>query len=78
MHRKSLGQCQAWKKILMTISNNSGDGGSDDDKGFGVFVLQHYNTAFSDKKSDHIICQGYLNLLLWKGKLLLCHLMAAM
>ena len=36
MHRKSLGQCQAWKKILMTISNNGGDGGSDDDQGFGV------------------------------------------
>lgn len=42
----------------------------------GKVVLQHYNIAFSDKKSDHIICQGYLNLLLWKGKLLLCHLIA--
>lgn len=40
-------------------------------------VLQHYSIAFSDKKSDPIICQGHLNLLLWKGKLLLCHLIAA-
>lgn len=40
-------------------------------------VLQHYNIAISGKKSDHIICQGYLNLLLWKGKLLHCHLIAA-
>lgn len=29
-------------------------------------VLQHCNIAFSVKKSDHIICQGYLNVLLWK------------
>lgn len=40
-------------------------------------VLQCYNIAFSGKKSDHIFCQGYLNLLLWKGKLFLCHLMVA-
>lgn len=40
-------------------------------------VLQCYNIAFSGKKSDHIFCQGYLNLLLWKKKLFLCHLMVA-
>lgn len=31
--------------------------------------------AISHKKSDDIICKGYLNLLLWKEKLLLCHVM---
>lgn len=43
---KSLGQYQAWKKISINVSNNGGDGGSDDDKGFGVLksyigALQH-------------------------------------
>ena len=35
MHMKSLGQCQAWKMILINVSNNGGNGGGDD-KGFGV------------------------------------------
>lgn len=63
-HMKIFGQCQPWRRSSISISDDGGDG----DKGFGVSksVLQHCSIALSDKKSDHIIYQGYLNLLCGK------------
>lgn len=52
----------------MNVRNNGGDIGSGDDKGLES-CCSITTSHFSDKKQDHMICQGCLNLLLWQAKL---------
>lgn len=72
-YMKSFSHCQAWRKLnecLMMVMTVIKDFESQ------KVGLQHFIIVFCDKKSDHIINQGYLNLLV-ERKFTSFHLMDA-